>query len=646
MKKAIAGLLLLFSVCAFAQKSPIKFGEVSLEELNMKVYPNDSSAEAAVLVDYGEADLSILNGTAKLRFERHVRIKILKKEGLQWADATVRLYDEGGESETINGLKASTYNLENGKIVETKMSKDNVFKERFNRYYKLQKFTLPAVKEGSVIEYSYTINSDLYTLFPNWEFQKSIPVAHSEYWAMIPEFFIYEKYMQGYIPVTNYEVVNKSKSTHTANAHHWVVKNAPAFKAEPYMTTEEDYISRINFALSHINFPGEPVQEIMGSWEKLNERLLESESFGKAITASGFLKNQVEAITAGITEPEQKVMAIHNYVKENIKWDGYNDYAAASLKKIMEVKKGTTGDVNILLASMLEKAGFTVDMVLLSTRDHGIVRREFPMSRQFNYVVCAVRLGDKTILLDATEPFLPMNVLPERCLNGAGLIISKTNHGWMNLQTKVKAKTIVSADLMMNPDGELKGKLVYQRDGYDGMAMRKSYLNKGEETYLKDFLKDKTWQVENTAFANIQQLDLGTTESHNLVINDHATAAGNLIYINPFVTGSFETNPFKLPAREYPVDFGSNLEKIYMCKLSIPDGYAVDELPQSKMWMLPGNAGKYMYNVSQSGNTIHITSNFQINKSLFLTEEYPNLREFYNLIIAKQAEQIVLKKNP
>jgi hypothetical protein len=34
----------------------------------------------------------------------------------------------------------------------------------------------------------------------------------------------------------------------------------------------------------------------------------------------------------------------------------------------------------------------------------------------------------------------------------------------------------------------------------------------------------------------------------------------------------------------------------------------------------------------------------QVNKSLFMQEEYPDLREFYSLVVAKQAEQIVLKK--
>jgi len=41
---------------------------------------------------------------------------------------------------------------------------------------------------------------------------------------------------------------------------------------------------------------------------------------------------------------------------------------------------------------------------------------------------------------------------------------------------------------------------------------------------------------------------------------------------------------------------------------------------------------------------LSITSSLNINRSLFSQVEYPNLREFYNVMVAKQAEQIVLKK--
>ncbi|HLZ17778.1 MAG TPA: hypothetical protein VKQ08_12090, partial [Cyclobacteriaceae bacterium] len=117
-----------------------------------------------------------------------------------------------------------------------------------------------------------------------------------------------------------------------------------------------------------------------------------------------------------------------------------------------------------------------------------------------------------------------------------------------------------------------------------------------------------------------------------------------IIYINPFVSSRIEENPFKSEAREYPVDYGNKVERTYLCKLTVPDGFSVDELPKSRVLALPENAARYAYNITQLNNVISITSSFQVNKTLFVQTEYGGLREFYNQVVAKQAEQIVLKK--
>jgi hypothetical protein len=645
MKALVYGLLIFFSVSAIAQKSPVKFGEIPLEDLKMTIYDKDSSAAAVILVDYGEAYININPNNVALNFEKHTRIKILNKNGLKWADVMIPLYHSGSAEEKVSGLKASVYNLENGKIVESKMNKESVFKEKINRYFNAHKFTLPNVKEGSVIEYSYKIVSEFFTNFPNWQFQHTIPTRHSEYWALIPDFFVYEKYMQGYITANHYEVVPKNTSDYRSNGHHWIVKDVPAFKEEPFITSENDYISKVNFALSYIQFPSQPTREIMGTWEKLNSSLLESESFGKVINGSNYLKKQVEEITNGINDPIQKMTAIHNFVKSNIEWDGYNDHLAFSPKKILEEKKGSSGDINLLLASMLEKAGFEVQPVLLSTRDHGFVRRQYPMERQFNYVVCLVKLQDgKSVWLDATDKYLPINVLPSKCLNGQGLVISAKNYGWIDIQSKAKAKTVVNADLSLDPSGELKGKLNLLHDGYDAQKMRSEYVKKGKDGYVKEVFGSKPWQIANSDFQNVTELTQTPKQIHELTITDHASVAGDMIYINPYITSQIESNPFKLDNRVYPVDYGSMIENVYMCKLTIPDGYVIDEMPKSKVLMLPENAAKFMYNVGQNGNTINITSQFLINKNIFVQTEYPDLKEFYNQVVAKQTEQIVLKK--
>src|SRR5690349_21346335 len=149
MKKLLATVFFItHCFYSFSQKAPIKFGEIPMADMTMSSYDKDSSAAAVILADYGEAYASMGASTASLIFERHLRIKIIKKEGLSWADASIPLYSSGTDDERISTLKASTYNLENGKIVETKMAKDGRFKEKFNRTINLEKFTLPNVKEG------------------------------------------------------------------------------------------------------------------------------------------------------------------------------------------------------------------------------------------------------------------------------------------------------------------------------------------------------------------------------------------------------------------------------------------------------------------------------------------------------------------
>jgi hypothetical protein len=224
MRALILGLIVSLSVqTIYAQKSPVKFGDIPMEDLKMKVYDKDSSASAVILSDYGEAYVMLTTVNASLVFERHVRIKILTKEGLDWATAAIQLYHSGSNEERVTKLKATTYNLENGKVVETDMSKDGIFKEKFNRNINLQKFTLPNVKEGSVIEYSYTVSSEFLANFPDWKFQYDIPVRASEYWALFPDFFIFEKYMQGYVTLTSYEVKNKANTDFQVQAHHWTM---------------------------------------------------------------------------------------------------------------------------------------------------------------------------------------------------------------------------------------------------------------------------------------------------------------------------------------------------------------------------------------------------------------------------------------
>jgi hypothetical protein len=669
-----SGLILaLTSVTLFAQKAPIKFGDIPMEDLKMVSYAKDTAASAVILTDFGQSSLIYSQSDGfSLLFERITRIKILSKEGLDWATFQIPLYKDGGADEKLSGLKGVTYNLENNKVVETKLKNDAVFREKVSEHLDVMKLTLPGVKVGSIVEVSYKVMSDFLFHFQDWEFQSTIPIRWSEYRANIPEYYHYDKYTQGYIQlaVAESEVVansitlsssersggrgfntvttqfNTDRVDFKEERHRWAAQDVPAFKAEPFITTPKDYITKINFELAYRKFPGQPIDPVMGSWVDLNKRFNESENFGKELTGNGFLKKTVEEITAGLSSPEQKISAINNYVARNVEWNGSSYMlTSGSLKKVLDEKKGSSADINLLLGSMLEKAGFNVFPVLLSTRDHGFVREAVPISSQFNYVVCLVKLNDKSVLLDATDKFLPTGTLPERCLNGNGFVVSADGaQGWIPLKSPSKSRRFYNVELSVQPSGELRGKVNIDQSGYYAQSGRKKFLAKGEGDYVKDLVDNRSWVVEKSEFKNAKEIAEGFKETHDVVINEHAVATDGIIYINPFIALQEKENPFKLEKREYPVDYGSPMEKMYMCKLTIPDGYTVDEMPKSLVIKLPDNSARYIYNLVQVGNSLSLTSHLQINNSLFTQDEYPNLREFYTQLVAKQAEQIVLKK--
>ncbi len=663
-------LLLTISFTVAAQKPTFKYGDIPVEDIKMTRYSKDTSAAAVVLADQGESSIEYDEQDGFiLRFERLRRVKILTKDGLDYANFSIPLYHDGSKTEKILSLKAVTYNFENGKVVETKLKNDAIFRENQGANVDLTKLTMPNVKVGSVIEISYSMRSEFIFNFQDWEFQSEIPTVWSEYRSRIPEYFRYEQYMQGYVPITINEpttapgvinVASKERSESTGGGptsfnntkveykeyrNRWAIKDVPAFKAEPFITTPYDYMSKINFELASTQYPNQPIKRYTGTWEDVNTQYLDSENFGKEVTGNGFLKKIVEDITAGKTTPEDKIKAILDYVKLNVEWDGSSrKFTSKSLKKVLEEKKGNSSDINLLVASMLEKAEIKVNPVLISTRDHGFVRETSPISSQFNYAICYAVAGDKVFLLDATERLLPTGMLPERCINGNGFLVAKEGFQWVKLQSPTKSRTFINASLTLSESGDLKGDLQIERGGFDALVHRKNYLSKNETEYVKDMVAQRPWEISKTEIQNAKDISLPLKEKYELQINEHVVSTPTALYINPFLFHRIEENPFKLENRAYPVDYGSAFERIYMFKLTIPDGYVIDELPQSKVLMLAANSGKYTYSMTQTGSVLSFFSSLQINKSIFAQSEYPNLREFYNLLVAKQAEQIVLKK--
>src|SRR5664279_2366199 len=110
----ISSLLSIRLIAQDTQEAPkIKFEKVSEEELSMKTYPNDTTAEAVILYDSGGSYIHYEGEKGfKLTYERFVRIKILKQSGVEWGNFNIALYSDGPTREEMMNPKGTTFNLE------------------------------------------------------------------------------------------------------------------------------------------------------------------------------------------------------------------------------------------------------------------------------------------------------------------------------------------------------------------------------------------------------------------------------------------------------------------------------------------------------------------------------------------------------
>jgi hypothetical protein len=118
-----------------------------------------------------------------------------------------------------------------------------------------------------------------------------------------------------------------------------------------------------------------------------------------------------------------------------------------------------------------------------------------------------------------------------------------------------------------------------------------------------------------------------------------------MLYLNPLFGEAQKENPFKSTERKYPVEMPYTFDETIVATVYVPTGFEVEEMPkQVRVKLNEENEGVFEYAIAQSGNIISLRSRVKIDRTFYLPEDYEMLREFFNLIVKKQGEQIVFKK--
>ena len=668
--KKLLFVLLIFSFSnVMSQKFEI--GKVSIEELQEKEHPKDPSATAAILFSKGNVEFvySAENGF-NIVTKVKTRIKIYKKQGYEWANQQVRYYVGTADSkEQLSFSNAVTYNLEDGKIVKTKLKSDGEFDNKINKYWGLKKISLPNIKEGSVIEFEYALRSPSIGSIDKWDFQTSIPVNYSEFVTVIPEYYVYTPNQKGFIPLQittekfSKSIVKINKETTQQGGYpssitfsqdktdYMVAKttylgeNIPAMNDEIFVNNIQNYLSSIALELSMIKYPNSPIKTISTDWESVVKTIYDNEDFGPELNKTGYFEADIDALLKDVNAPADRIAAVFNYVKSKVKWNEYVGYSCdEGVKSAYKKGTGNVAEINLMLTAMLRYAGFTSNPVLLSTRSNGIA--VFPNRTAFNYVISAVEIQDDVILLDASEKYAKPNILPLRDLNWFGRLIRKNGSSvQIDLTPKSISKEIATLSFVYNGSDAFEGKFRRTLTDYEAMTFREKYSKISTDAYLEGLERQNNdIEIEEYVRDNERDLNKHLVETYSFKDTKNIEIINDEIYIAPQLFMTSRENPFKMEDRKYPIDFSYPLQNKISVNIEVPEGYAVSSLPKNLNITTGDNIGTFKYNISDTGKYIQIVIITDISTSIVDAEYYVVLKDFFQQMVDKENDKIVLKK--
>ncbi len=657
MQKLLLVTLLFIGIQQFANAQDFE-KSVTSEDLNLKNYAKDTSVHALFLNEFGSSRIDVVgDDNVRLIFNYHARVKIFDARGLTQGTIEIPIHHNDEVTEEVDDIVGTTYYKDDdGLMRSAPLDVKKVYTVKDYKYRSTVKFALPGLRPGCVIDFSYKITSPYLSEFRNWDFQDEIPKLHSKYEVHIPAFWVFNASMRGPLKLSDSksELERECFTSHGAkcDCSHitYEMKDIPAFVSEDYMTSPKNFVSAIYFDEVEWTNPYTGVKTVVSkTWKDIEYQLKNDEFFGSQFKRKELMKDRITTVIAGKTDSLEKAKAVFAYLQKWFKWNDITTiYSPEGIKKAYEAHTGTIGDINLALAAALRAADINTELVVLSTRNNGAINMLYPVINDFDYVIVKVNIGGKSYLLDATDPLLSFGLLPLKCLNDKGRVISLDKPSyWIELSGLQKEAVTRTLDLTLLENGKLKGNIVNYYTGYDAYEKRKAIKKFNSVDEYVENLDEKLPKVKilKSNISNVDSLDLPIGESFEVEVDAFDNLNHNKLVFNPFFWGKVTTNPFKLAERDYPVDWGMPSDERLVLTMHLPNGYVVENPPQVAAFKMPNGGGMYAATFDNVENTFTFSNIIRFAKPIYTSEEYPYLKELYNkIILTEKADMVFVKK--
>jgi hypothetical protein len=469
-------------------KVNMKFGKPTKEEMQMTTYEAEPDAEAVVLCRLTDVEYSIQQTGYLVDYREKVRIKVLKPSGVRYAKVVVPFLkntpidnrnssskkvlkvdatdnnsvsssfeEQAGamttadldrySEESVEDVKATAYNLQGSKVVKSVLKKGAFVETKIDDQHYQVEFTVPDVKEGTVIEYEYTLHSELFWLLHDWFAQCEIPVVYAKLDMNIPRYLLFNLEEHGVQRLMTscesgtmrFKLESDPLAAQTvvpSNHYISVGRNLKGMKQGNGVWSMQDNCAGITALLKHYSMRGAAVVDYTRTWEQIDEMVLKSDDLGKQLQEHSPLAAELkEAKIEEIADMRQRAEAVAKLVLSKVEWNGRYEMSPANTEETLKNGGGSNVDINMLLLQSLQDVGLNAAPVMLRMRNQGVLTMDYPSVQKYTTFIVGVVLPQGNLYLDASSADGHFNALPELLqVEKARLVLKDKKCQWVKLK--------------------------------------------------------------------------------------------------------------------------------------------------------------------------------------------------------------------
>jgi hypothetical protein len=627
---------------------------LSKEDLALNDNPANPGSAAMIL------ERQVYTDDEKRLQTEFVCIKVFTEAGRSYADVEIPYVVKSTSVENIRGRTLQP----DGSIVPfAGMIFDKVVAKYKKFAYDAKALTLPNVRVGSIIEYSYELHwrerlpdyvrhpmqyvvTEGFTIpTATWTIQQNLFTRHAV--------FVLRPVKNGTLQFATVRLPDNSPKTQPDGSMRMEVKNVAAIEEEDRMPPKSVLTSRVHFYYA--------VGWTFNYWANVSKA--RAEAGKKFIEKTHFLEQAANQIAPLTDSPESRLRKLYAYVQK-VRYLSYEPVQTEketkrerlsenkSAEDIFKHNYAYANEIDYLFTALARSAGFDASIVEVVDRRSAILEEQVPDVSQLNAIIVLVRLNGQDLYFDPATRFCPYGLLPWFESDTHGIRWDKLNGNIVKVGSDPNEAGAVerTAKLKLQPDGDLEGTLEIVFSGQEALDRRLSAYDEddqGRRKLMEDEVKDL---ATPGATIDIDEVTGWLDSELPLRVKCHLRAPHFAVLTSRrmlFTLSVFQANnknPFPQVYRTQPVYFDHGYRVTDKVDIFLPAGYKLEALPAESQTAATSDVAEFQSKRSSEAGVVTLERHTEMKGTFFPVQSYASLRAYFQKVRQVDAQNVVLVK--